>query len=50
MMTRYRLALIALVALAAGPRPARADVLTLNFPGASSTVAWGIDGSNIVGR
>ena len=39
------LSLVAAAALTAGSQTARADFLTLNFPGASNTYAAGIDGS-----
>jgi hypothetical protein len=51
MMTRwYLLSLLAAMALAAETETARADFVTLNFPGSINTIAWGIDGSNVVGR
>ncbi len=46
----HRLSLLAAVAIAAVPSLARADFLTLSYPGATDTVAWAIDGNNVVGR
>jgi hypothetical protein len=50
MKPSYGPSLVAVVALAAESPTARADILTLSFPGASSTYAEAVDGSNIVGR